>query len=268
MAPERLWCLADGSQAEARVVAWYGPVPLLKVWFLQGEDVHTNVARLIACAVQEHNIDLPKGLFRTKPWRDYGADDEERQISKVTVHANNYGMGPEQYSFVTKIPERYAVQLQEIYFSLFPEIKTNYQNNIIRQLTDSRLLRNPYGRVRIFYGRIDEKTKREAFAWQASSTVGDWLSLWFTKLCEHGWDVLLQLHDASGVTTGPVNLSWLEPLEILAPTAKEGDLELLGRTIKNLAEQPIIINGEPLVIPVDFKVGANWGDAKKWRPAD
>src|SRR4030095_3941040 len=106
----RVWMISDGSQAEARVVAWTGPVPMLKKWFETGEDVHTNVARLLALAVQDNKIDLPGGMFRNKHWREYGADDEERQIAKTTVHANNYGMGPEQFSFVTKIPERYAVQ--------------------------------------------------------------------------------------------------------------------------------------------------------------
>jgi hypothetical protein len=260
----RLWMFSDGSQAEARVVAWTGPVPALKKWFITGEDVHTNVARLIALAVQDNKIDLPGGLFRNKHWRDYGADDEERQIAKTTVHANNYGMGPEQFSFVTKIPERYAVQLQGIYFDLFPDIKNSYQHNIDVALTDTRTLKNAFGRVRRFYGRIDDKTKREAYAWQASSTVGDWLSLWFTDLCEDGWDVLLQLHDATGVSVGPIDERWRVMLNV-AKLPDEGDLMALHNAIQTYSSKPIIINGEPLVIPVDFKVGTDWGSARKWQ---
>ena len=261
----RLWMFADGSQAEARVVAWAGPVPSLKEWFQSGEDVHTNVAQLIAAAVQDSKIDLPGGMFRGKHWRDYGPEDEERQIAKTTVHANNYGMGPEQFSFVTKIPEKYAVQIQGIYFDLFPEIKSNYQFSIEQALIN-RILKNPYGRERRFYGRIDEKTKREAYAWYASSTVGDWLSLWFTDLCEKGWDVLLQLHDASGVSVGPVPKEWHAILGLNGTVPDEGDLERLARDILHYSSQPIIIHGEQLIIPVDFKVGKDWGSATKWRP--
>jgi DNA polymerase family A len=262
---DRVFMFADGSQAEARVVAWTGPVPLLKAWFTSGEDVHTNVAQLLALAIQDHKIDLPGGMFRKKSWRDYGPEDEERQIAKTTVHANNYGMGPEQFSFVTKIPERYAVAIQSIYFDLFPEIKSNYQANIDLALINTRTLKNPFGRERRFYGRLDDKTKREAYAWAASSTVGDWLSLWFTDLCELGWDVLLQLHDASGVSVGPVATEWRDWLGVVGPPPAEGDLEALALDIIRYSQRPIMINNEPLVIPVDFKVGQDWGSAKSWR---
>lgn len=243
---KRIWVFADGRQAEARIVAWYGPVPSLKAWFLAGEDIHTNVARLIARFVQAEKIHLPRDLFGTKSWNEYGEGDDERQIAKTTVHGNNYGMGPEQYAFVVKLPEAYARIVQDIYFTLFPEIKTGYQARINEALVNGRTLQNPYGRVRIFYGRLDDVMRRAAYAWYASSTVGDWLSLIWTGLCELGWSVPLQQHDGLGVA-------------IEEDRARE-----VVNDIIRLAAEPFTIHGEEVTIPIDLKIGPTWGDLKKW----
>jgi DNA polymerase-1 len=130
----RVWVFGDLSQAEARVVAWAGPVASLKQLFAAGEDVHSTVARNIARVVQEHKIKLPGHLFQTKLWSSYGQGDPERQIAKTTVHASNYGMGCDKFGRVTGLPEKHAKELQEIYFYLYPEIRTKYQAKITQQL--------------------------------------------------------------------------------------------------------------------------------------
>lgn len=242
---EKVWLFADGSQAEARVVAYWAPVPTLRAWFQAGEDVHSNVARMIAKVVQSEGLQLPSGLFTTKPWRDYGKGDPERQLAKSAVHGNNYGLGPEKFARLVGLPEAAARAIQDIYFSLFPEIKTVYQARIREALRATRTLRNPWGRERVFYGLLNDDLFRAGYAWMASSTVGDWLHSWFVELCDDGVDVRLQLHDGLGMVVAP------------------HEAAAVARRIRELAERPIPCGDVPLVIPVDFKWGPTWGDLEE-----
>src|SRR5437588_4146401 len=130
----RIWLFADYNQAESRVVAWRGPVPKLREWYAAGVDVHSYVCRLIAKVIQENNVQTPTNqdtnvqLFKVKPPEAYGKGDEEREISKRTVHAYNYGMGVAKFAIITGLPEAFAAILLKIYSSLFPEIKSNYHS--------------------------------------------------------------------------------------------------------------------------------------------
>lgn len=261
----KVWIFADYSQAEARVVAWAGRVTLLKEWFSAGKDVHSGVAQMIARYVQENRFALPDKLFATKHWSEFGKGDPERQLSKSTVHANNYGMGKLKFSQITGLPARYAEALQTIYFRLFPEIRTGYQAWIEEQLRRTRTLVLPQGWPLQFYDMFGPELSRTAYALYAQSTVGLMLTHTLNEVCEHfsrevrglrkpsairaqGLDVRLQIHDAIGaaIEDDPAQISYACSI------------------IKKAAEEPISIRGEELVIPVDFKVGPTWGEAKDW----
>src|SRR5882672_7009200 len=110
---ERIWLFGDYSQAEVRVAAWKGPIPSMKTWFLNNEDVHLHVAKLIGQVVEKYNIKLPRRLWARKPWSELNSEnkedhDNERDLAKRTVHANTNGMGPVQFSIITGLPRRYA----------------------------------------------------------------------------------------------------------------------------------------------------------------
>ena len=253
------------------IVAWAGPVPLLKEWFLTGKDVHTNVAQMIARVVQHAKIPMPKGphglpLFSAKHWSKYDKSDSERSIAKQTVHANNYGMGKRRYAMLTGLPERYADTLQKIYLEeLFPEVRNNYQRWIDNELRRCRTLITPQGRRRIFYDQFGPDLSRAAYAFYPQSTVGDLCVETLCDVCEIfedvklvfksplfirrcGLDVRLQIHDAIGVSI---------------PNNQES-IEFACKTIKTCGEKTLVIKGEPLVIPLDFKVGRSWGEAKDY----
>lgn len=258
----KTWIFADYSQAEARVVAWKGPVPSLKKWFLEGVDVHTQVARQMAKVVQENDIRMPKNYFRTKPWSVYGKGDHERTLAKNTVHGNNYGLGKRKFSLITGLPEKYAGVVQEIYHHLFPEVRSGYQAGIGQELRASRTLTTAQGWPRTFYDQWSEELLRAAYAFYPQSTVGAMLVKTLTDVCEcfesgdvkglaspralraQGLDCQLQIHDAIGVVTDD------DPATV----------EYAVRTIKRLGEHPLIINGEELRIPMDFQVGPSWGE--------
>lgn len=261
--PQYIWLSADGSQAEARVVAWAGPVPSLRSWFSNREDVHLNVARQIARIVQENKLVLPRRLFMSKPWNEYTKEDKsERQVAKTTVHANNYGLGKIHYSTLTGLPVKFAQILQEIYFSLFPEIKTGYQAWIDSLIRESRTIVTPFGRRRVFYDVIGPELSRAAYAFYPQSTVGDWLTNMITRLCEC-------FSEPSGLLTPQrirlcglgVQLNVHDQVLIAVPNQEE-DILYAARQAKSIGEEPINIRGSDMVIPVDIKTGPNWGELK------
>lgn len=264
----KVWVFGDYSQAEARVVAWKGPVPPLKRWFLEGVDVHTQVMQQMARFIQTKGIKMPRNLFMTKPWDAYRKGDPERDIAKATVHGNNYGLGKRKFALLTGLPEGYAGQVQDIYHHLFPEVRSNYQAGIATELRRSRTLTTAQGWTRTFYDIWSEDLLRIAYAFYPQSTVGAMLVKTLADVCEvfqdddlgpalmtpmqirsQGLDCQLQIHDAVGVVTDD------DP----------ATLEYTVRTIKRLAEHPIVVGGEELVIPMDFKVGPSWGELADYK---
>src|SRR5258708_546114 len=90
---KKTWLFPDYSQAEVRVAAWAGPIPLMKQWFKSDEDIHINVARLIGETVEKHKVHIPPlsvGLpppWGRKHWSLLNAEDPldhdiERDLSK------------------------------------------------------------------------------------------------------------------------------------------------------------------------------------------
>lgn len=263
-----VWILPDYKQAEPHVVAWRGPVPKLKEWFRTGQDVHTNVTRLIAKTVQEGKIQMPRGLFMSKPWETYNNDDDERNIGKQCVNGNNYQLGKMKFAQLTGLPIKHAEIVQGVYHNLFPEIRKGYHKWIQDCLRKTRTIWTPLGRRRIYYGNLDDDTFREAYSLYAQDTVGDLLVNLFNQLCElfinervdataiwtpqhirqRGLDVKLQVHDSLGVAVpdDPSTIEWVV------------------QKIKELGEIPIEIAGDILIIPIDFKIGYNFGEVKSY----
>lgn len=267
MKHKKVFVFGDYSQAEARIVAWRGPVPLLKQWFKDGKDVHLETARLIGTEVHRSKLQLPDNLFIRKLPGDYTRDDPERDKSKTTVYGNNYGQGVARFALEVGMPEMYARLLQTIYHQQFPEIRTNYQAGIQNQLRKDRTLRTPFGGRIIFYGRLDDDTFRSAYSWYPSNIVGALTTRWFNSVSNcfnkqkefkttvspkwikaRGLDIRFQVHDSLG---------------IVCPDDRES-IEYAIKIMKREGEQPVVINGEELIIPVDFKVGYRWGELKDW----
>lgn len=269
---DQIFLFGDYSQAEVRVSAWAGPIPAMKSWFEAGEDIHLNVAKMIGKVVEEHKITLPRNLWRRKPWQELSKKDptdyaNERDLAKRTVHANTNGQGPIQFGIITGLPVKYATIVQEVYHSLFPEIRGNYHRWIIEQLRTTRTLTNPLGWRRTFYDIYGPALEREAFAWYPQSTIGLLTIRTYRHVCElfrdsipkakvqtptrireMGLDVQLQVHDSIGVVLPN------DPT-LVADAA---------RAIKKIAEYPLMIKGEILIVPMDFKTGESWGDLKDY----
>lgn len=263
-----VWISADYSQAEARVVAWRGPVSTLKTWFSTGEDVHSNVARMIGRVVQEHKIVMPRKLFMGKHWSQYGKGDDERDVAKNTVHGNNYGLGVQKFAYMTGLPSKHAGILQGIYHGLIPDIKRNYHVWIEQEVNKTGGFTTPMGRRRDFYDIRGPELYRAAYAGYPQSTIGDLLVNTLCEVCEAfehdikdgtvctpeairrlGFDVRLQLHDN---------------VNVVVPNDRE-TIEYACRVIKKASAFPLMINGESLVIPMDFKIGPTLGDLEDFK---
>jgi hypothetical protein len=261
-----VWVLGDLSQAEVRVVAWAGPVPGLKRLFQAGHDIHTAVAQQIARLVQEHDVHLPSGLFRGKHWTTYGPGDPERQIAKTSVHALNYGMGIDKFGRVTGLPVKHARQLQDLYFTLFPEVRSAYQAKIRHTLRTTRTitLPPPFGWKRRFYDLASTEQDRTAFAFLPQSTIGRLLIEIWTRVTAgplegrytpdairtRGLDARLQNHDEIGVVCAPTDVS-----------------TVIAR-LTEASRIPLVFGPGPddlLIVPMDFRVGRTWGDARAVR---
>lgn len=265
-----VWIFADYSQAEARVVATAGPIPSMKSWFARGEDIHLHVAKLIGKVIHDNKIDMPfiagttSKLWSRKPWTELSKSikmdsENERHIAKTTVHGNNYDMGRVKFATVTRLPLKHAQTIQNIYHSIFPEIRGNYHAWIKSCLRKSRCVVNAWGWPRQFYDNYDNEMERAGYAWYPQSTIGMLNIHLLTEVCEvfgkdikvytpesirdMGLNVQAQLHDSIGVVVPDDPIAINDAIKI----------------IKEKGSFPLNIRGESLVIPLDVKIGDSMG---------
>lgn len=221
---------ADLSQAEARVVAHLaGESRLIKV-FEEGGDIHRKNASVIF-GVEENAVTY-----------------EQRRLAKTVVHASNYGMGPRTFAKNASIHEREADRLLNQYFATYPRIKLWHQSTA-ETLRRTRVLRNSFGRRRIFFNRWDDSLVKEGLAFVPQSTIADLVNLAIIRLHEktkgsESLQLLLQVHDSIVAQARDELLGWAVDL------------------IKKEMTIPITINGKEFVIPVDVHVGKNWEEMK------
>lgn len=153
---------------------------------------------------------------------------DERQLSKKIVHAVNYGMGVYTFANNARVSIPYARIIMNQYKDAFPMI-FYWQAKIEQEIKSTRTLKSPTGGIRRFYGRLDKATFREGFSWIPQNVIATIINKALIRLDN------MYLADITDINT------------ILPILKKE-------------LEQTIYIKGRPLIIPVDFKVGPNWGN--------
>lgn len=144
----------------------------------------------------------------------------------------------------TGITRARAAQLRELFFANCPAIG-EYQTNVRTQLQTTRRLVTPFNRGRTFLGRVNEEMYRKGYAYLPQSTCVEYMNRGMVR-CEvrfpEGVELWLQVHDAMVVCC---------PLEL--------EPEVMGIMVEELAV-PVVINGEPLVIPLEIKRSTeSWG---------
>lgn len=222
---------SDLSQAEARAVAWYAKIPsLIKNFQNPKFDVHKWNASII---FGKPESEISKG---------------ERSLAKPIVHGTNYKMGHNTAAVTAGITPREAKIAMTTYYNAFPELPM-WHLNIQREVNTTRMLRTPLGRLRIFFGRMDETTYRSAIAFKPQSLVGDLINLAMVEFEKRmPGKIICQVHD-----------------EIVLLVYDE-EVDKAARLLKEVTEIPIQIEGvsDPLVIPLEVNVGQDWYNVKEY----
>lgn len=227
----------DKSQAEARIVAYkWGVKALIENFERAGKggfDVHrANAARIFR---------VPYETVPTKDWNDDGTPTL-RYLGKRCVHGLNYRMMPDRLATSCNIPIHQAEDAHRRYHMAFPEIMPAWKE-IINEFTLKRKLVNAFGRVLPLLGRPNESSFDSIIAFYPQSTIGDHVKRIIRKAHnDPEWDTneaqcLLNIHDANVA---------------MVPDSDDARRHYT-KILKKYSDEPIIINGAPIVIPSDFK---------------
>lgn len=228
----------DLSQADARVLAYAAPEPLLiKLFESSDPDIHAQTCSIIF-GIPRESIDK---------------DTPERYLAKRIVHATNYGMGPRKFCEVCRgdgifLFEKQAKEYQEAYLNRFSHIRV-YHNWVQSELRKSRTLVDLLGRKHLFLGMFDDATFREAYSRIPQATVAGVMAkgmITLHKLFEETrCKILVQVHDS---------------LLIECP---ENHVEYAMHATYEALSIPLHAHGRTFTIPMEFKVGTTWGQLQK-----
>ncbi len=263
-------CNIDLEQADSRNV---GAI----IWnlFVNSHGEKYAGAYLDACESGDLHTQVCRLAYTELPWTNdlvadkKIADDKTnyayrqftyRDMSKRLGHGTNfYGTG-RTMAKTLKMPFKPIDQFQASYFKAFPAIgqhgkligKDNWHSAVANAIEDSNQLTTMFGRRRTFYGRPnDPATLRAAIAFEPQSMTADEIDegiirLWRANIVQ----LLIQVHDS-------ILFQYPEELEeVIIPQA----LELLSIRFD-------LAKGREFVVPVEAKIGWNWGDGGKENPS-
>jgi DNA polymerase I-like protein with 3'-5' exonuclease and polymerase domains len=160
-----LFMQVDLAQAESRYVAYAArESTLIEMLEDPNQDVHSYVAaNIFGCSIEQVLEEKRAG------------NPAKRQLGKKSGHGANYSMkGPTfqesclKEDLVLSAPE--APRVLETYHSLFPGLR-RWHREIQERVRNKGYLENPLGFRRYFYGRYDDNTFREAYAFEPQSTI-------------------------------------------------------------------------------------------------
>lgn len=241
--PDCCFIYFDGSQAEARVVAYRADIAEWKEQFerarLEGNyDCHRALA-----------AEMFKVPYDEVPKKDHDEHGHPtiRYIAKRCRHGLNYRMGPEKLAETTGLSIFKARTSYGTYHKLTPELR-QWWRQAENDFRKARETYNAFGRRFSINHRIDDSTLESIVAFYPQSTIGDWKNrVWYSAQEDDRWPhgharIALDVHDS---LTGIAELKY----------AKKA-LSIL----KEYAEKPILVQSawfgkyEKLIIPAECKM--------------
>ena len=240
---DRVFVEVDLRQAETRFVAFDAVEETLLGMLERDEDIHKFVAAEIY------------GV----PMADVTHD--QRQLGKKSGHGANYNMGVSTFQdsclkeMDLVLTRPFATRVLESYHKLFPGIR-RWHGRIRSTVYRERRLENPLGRVRYFYGRADDNTYREAYAYRPQSTIPDVANA-----------LICAAADARTVNKLPPFTFHLQCHDSALFSCRTADaLAIAQFALKTEVWHPeIVLPAGRLVIPTEIKVGRCLGDMKKFK---
>lgn len=251
--PDYIMVNIDLEQADARNVAaiiynmFYESHPDEAAKYLdacESGDLHTFVCRMAWA-----ELDWPE---ERSGWRAI-ADEiayrafSYRDLAKRLGHGTNYYGTPYTMAKHTHTEVRIIETFQERYFGAFPLIQ-EWHKRTIELVKTQGFLTTPYGRRRFFFGRGDDQsTWRKAIAYSPQSMTGHQIDMGLLNLWRNMPEaqLLMQVHDS-----------------ILFQVPYEGHAEYINRALELLRYDYELKGGRNFYVPLEAKVGWNWGDTE------
>lgn len=256
----------DLSQAEPRIVALLSNDVKLSQAFDSGKvDIHRRTAALVLGMMDE--LDLSENYIEIAD--SIPKESPERFLGKTSRNGGNYDMGKKELAnsiavqarkskMNITISEWKANKMLESFHRESPNIRAVFHKEIQEAINNTRVLVNPYGKVRMFQDRLHAKPiYAEGYAELPQGTVSDHVKhaiLWIKKEMPDFKRMLMgEAHDA---------------LFFRFPLGEEKDRALL---VKRKLETPIDFSSCTLKrglvkIPVDVEVSyTNYRDLEKMK---
>ena len=258
--PEKVLLEFDFSQAEAWVVAYLANCREMKAALVRkgDKDIHSTSGRAL--------FSIPE---------DAPISSDARYMGKKFNHASNYGTSPMMIAHMvnsesinppyTTITIAQAKTYHQRWKDLFHEIP-RWWLDIQRELSDSRTLKTPYGRERVFYGQWGDSLFKEAYAYIPQSTVADHClgAVQPEVGIKGGIRGIFKEFVKGRISSGRPEIALLntshDSLILECPNSISKEVQ---ETCVNLLQRPLQIGGETFTIPVDCKIGHAWGELEK-----
>lgn len=227
----------DLSQAEARYVAWEADIAKWKEQF--------EYARLNPGKYDCHRAlaaDMWEMPYDNVPVKDQDKDGKPtlRYIAKRCRHGLNYRMDYPRLAEVTGLPLSVAENAYNIYHRKTPELRSWWERETLAATKD-RMLFNAFGRRLTIMERIEGDALDSIIAFKPQSSIGD-------KVCQ----VIYKSHeDDKWPSHARIAINVHDALIVLA---RQDQIKSALAIMKKYAEEPIMVRGEPLIIPAETKV--------------
>lgn len=235
---------ADLSQAESRVV------------FMLTEDPELRrLAKLPSYEYDAHSENAKNILGAKESDPDW---KKKRHIGKITSHGAQRDMrGAKLSGNILKeldilISPETCDKYIEAYHASKPAIRQGYFRGIRKLVMRDKMLVNSWGRQIDFrYDRLDDELFRQAYSFLPQSEVADLLNMrglypgWVFVKSMYGYPPNVQVHDSLLISLRPQ------------------DCYDVASFLQNQLERPLLLAGDRLIIPVEFKLGVNWGASEK-----
>ncbi len=224
----------DLKQAEARAVAWLSKdFPLIEKFLHEKNfDIHKYTA-----SKKIYNISVES------------VSPEQRQRAKACVHAGNYGIQAGTFAYTANIPKNEAKGILEKYQS--SQYIQSWWETLRAKLQFNRTLTTSFGRIRTFYGRLNQETYRQAYAYVPQSTIGDLVNRCFyllnTIIDKDKARLILQVHDE---IDAEVKNSYVDEFISIFRTVMRYEINVSNSL-------------PPLIVPLEISIGKNWWDLEE-----
>ena len=210
--------------------------------YCESGDLHTKV-----CEMGWPELEWTTDEKQNRKIADHIAERafSYRDLAKKLGHGSNY-QGIVNVANSTKLPMAQVLDFQKKYYSGFPTIPL-WHDWVANQLKTMGYITTLMGRRRYFFGRHDDKNNiRAAVAFEPQSVTGDILNEGLINLFRSGLvQILAQVHDS-----------------ILFQYPIEQEDEIIPQCIDAMTIPIILEKGREFIVPVEAKIGWNWGDRK------